>query len=228
VHDQHFSGPDHLLIRLGGTRAFTSGDLVMLNFFYWFNRAYRSHPMPFALEGLKMASLSGARLAPYLWVTLWAGVLGSVASFWGYLHQAYALGASAEFHHGRVFGQEAFNRLHSWLATGTPPNTYAQMMTGVGFLTALGLMALRSAIPGFPFHPIGYAISGSWSMHLVWLPLLLAWVVKWLSVRYGGLPLYRKWLPFFLGLIMGEAIVGMGWVLVGWVFNIPTYAFWGE
>ncbi len=179
-------------------------------------------------ELLLIYILSRARLAPYFWATLWAGVLGSVASFWGYLHQAYALGAAAEFHHGRVFGQEAFNRLHSWLTTGSPPNTYAQMMTGVGFLTALGLRALRSAIPGFPFHPIGYAISGSWSMHLVWLPLLLAWCLKWLIVRYGGLPVYRRWLPFFLGLIVGEAIVRVGWVLIGWGFNIPTYAFWGE
>jgi hypothetical protein len=51
VHDLHFSGPDHVLTRSLGTPAFSSRDLTVLSFFYWFNRAYRSHPMPFGIEG---------------------------------------------------------------------------------------------------------------------------------------------------------------------------------
>ncbi len=228
VHDQHFSGPDTLLPKLLGTQAFHERDMGMLNFFYWFNRAYRSHPMPFALEGLKMASVVRASIPTYFWVMLWAGLLGSVAGFWAYLHQAYALGTSAGFHFGRVFGQEPSDRLHRWLSMPTMANPYAQLATGFGFLVALGLMWLRSVIPGFAFHPIGFAISGSWSMHLVWLPLMIAWAIKWAILRFGGLRTYRQGIPFFLGLIVGQAVVGLGWSLIGIVFDIPTYSFWGE
>lgn len=55
VHDLHFSGPDHILTRSFGTPAFSGQDMTILSFFYWFNRAYRSHPMPFGVEGLKAA-----------------------------------------------------------------------------------------------------------------------------------------------------------------------------
>jgi uncharacterized membrane protein YraQ (UPF0718 family) len=33
--------------------------------------------------------------------------------------------------------------------------------------------------------------------------------------------------PLFLGLILGEMVMGSIWSLIGIVFNIPTYSFWG-
>jgi hypothetical protein len=228
VHDQHFSGPDHVLTRLMGTQGYTARELSMLNFFYWFNRAYRSHPMPFALEGLKMARVSGSSLRQFwLWM-LWAGLWGALLAFWAYLHHAYRYGAGAAFFQGQLFGMEAYNRLNNWLTLPQKAHSGAQIATALGFAITWALMWLRNRFHGFLLHPIGFAISGSWAMNLVWLPLALAWFIKLLVVRYGGLQLYRQLLPFFLGLILGEAVVGMGWSLIGVLFNIPTYSFWGQ
>jgi hypothetical protein len=77
-----------------------------------------------------------------------------------------------------------------------------------------------------PFHPVGYAVSSSWSLNIIWLPLLIAWAVKLLMLRYGGLKLYRDSLPFFLGLILGEFVVGSLWTLIGIGMGIPSYGFW--
>jgi hypothetical protein len=96
----------------------------------------------------------------------------------------------------------------------------------VGFFLTLALNAIRMRAGWFPFHPVGYAVSGSWSLSLLWLPLLIAWIVKSLLLRYGGLKAYRQALPFFLGIILGECVIGSLWMLIGIVFNIPTYAFW--
>jgi hypothetical protein len=38
--------------------------------------------------------------------------------------------------------------------------------------------------------------------------------------------MYRQALPFFLGVILGECVLGSGWTLIGIFFRIPTYAFW--
>jgi len=227
VHDQHFSGPDHMLTRWFGTQGWNPSDLSTLNFFYWFNRAYRSHPMPFGLEGLKLAGASGASLKVYFWAMFWAGIVGTLAAYWAFLHCAYQYGTGAKFIQGYGFGTEAYNRLATWLQSPQKPNLQAQYATGIGFTTGWILMILRMRIYGFPFHPIGYAISGSWSMNLVWLPLLIAWGIKIGILRFGGLRLYRQGIPFFLGLVLGEAIVGLSWSLIGLIFNIPTYSFWG-
>ena len=81
VHDQHFSGPDHILTRLTGMQGYTGRELAMINFFYWFNRAYRSHPMPFALEGLKMAQATRVPLPTFVVWMLWAGLWGALLAF---------------------------------------------------------------------------------------------------------------------------------------------------
>jgi hypothetical protein len=101
-----------------------------------------------------------------------------------------------------------------------------QMAIGVGFFITLLLSALRLRLSWFPFHPVGFAVSSSWSLELLWLPLMIAWAIKLFLLRYGGLPAYRKALPLFLGVILGECVLGSLWSLVGIALNIPTYAFW--
>lgn len=227
VHDLHFSGPDHMLTRSFGTPAFSAQDLTVLSYFYWFNRAYRSHPMPFGAEGLKAAKDTGASQRAVLWGTMLAATVGMLAVFWAYLHLAYDLGAQARFRGGTGFAGEAYNRLNGWLQTPQPPNHMANGAVGVGFLFCALLMVARIKFPWWPFHPIGYAISGSWSMNLVWMPLLIAWIVKGVIMRYGGVRLYRSAMPFFLGLILGQCLIGSAWHLLGLAMGIVPYSFWG-
>jgi hypothetical protein len=78
----------------------------------------------------------------------------------------------------------------------------------------------------FPFHPVGYAVSSSWSLSLLWLPLMVAWIVKLCILRYGGLRAYRQALPLFLGVILSECVVGSLWTIYGIATGNPTYAFW--
>jgi len=47
-------------------------------------------------------------------------------------------------------------------------------------------------------------------------------------LRYGGLRLYRRALPLFFGLILGESMLGCTWSLIGLVFDVPSYSFFGS
>ena len=49
-----------------------------------------------------------------------------------------------------------------------------------------------------------------------WFPCLLAWVFKATILRYGGMRVYQKARPFFLGMVLGE--FGMAVFFV--VFNL--------
>jgi hypothetical protein len=97
----------------------------------------------------------------------------------------------------------------------------------VGFVFCSLLMIARIRFPWWPLHPIGYAITSSWAMNLVWMPLLIAWVVKGLILRYGGVRLYREFMPLFLGMILGQVLVGSAWHLLGIALDITPYSFWG-
>ena len=42
-------------------------------------------------------------------------------------------------------------------------------------------------------------------------------------LRYGGLKSYRRSLPFFLGLVLGDYVTGALWSLIGVFGNVPAY-----
>ena len=82
-----------------------------------------------------------------------------------------------------------------------------------GAVTAL-LAFLRVRYVGWPFHPLGYVLSTSWTVLSFWFPMLIAWVIKSLVVRYGGMRLYGRLRPLFLGLIFGEFTSAVMWTLI--------------
>jgi hypothetical protein len=72
----------------------------------------------------------------------------------------------------------------------------------------LFLAAMRSRFAGWPFHPAGYLVSGSFGLFRLWLPIFVSWLVKALLLRYGGLRAYRRALPLAYGLVLGEFSAG--------------------
>lgn len=231
AHDLHVSGPDVILTSVTSSNQLPRSDLVMFSMFYGFNRAYRSHPMPVQLEGFKMAERTGGSYRALFWAMMLAVVFGALAAFWADLDQSYRFGAAEKIAPPNVqliFGSEPWQRMAGWI--NTPTNKAEQYRTqiaiGVGFLITLLLSTLRLRLSWFPFHPVGFAVSSSWSLELLWLPLMIAWIIKLFLLRYGGLPAYRRALPLFLGVILGECVLGSLWSLIGIALNIPTYAFW--
>lgn len=227
VHDVHFSGPDNMLSQGIGPANLSGRDLATLNWFWWFNRAYRSHPMPVMAEGLKASSSARSSERAFVALMLAAVLVGTLAAFWAFLDCAYRYGTAAKFYQGVGFAWENYGQLVNKFVGKAPAHYQANCAVGIGFATALALGLIKNTFFGFPLHPIGYAISGSWSMNLVWLPLLIAWALKSNILRFGGLKLYRFLMPLFLGLILGQCVAGSLWSLIGLALNIPTYSFWG-
>ena len=231
AHDLHMSGPDSMIPAITYSNQIPRSDLAMFSMFYGFNRAYRSHPMPIQLEGFKMAERIGGKYRPLFGAMMLAIVFGALCAFWADLHQTYQVGAAEKVASPNVqliFGSEPWNRMAGWVRTPSPPQQQfnTQVAIGVGFAFTLLLNTLRLRMAWFPFHPVGYAVSSSWSLSLLWLPLMVAWIVKLCILRYGGLRAYRQALPLFLGVILSECVVGSLWTIYGIATGNPTYAFW--
>ena len=231
AHDLHMSGPDSIISSVISPGTLSRPDMTMFSMFYGFNRAYRSHPMPIQLEGFKIAERMGGKYRSLFFAMLLALAFGALCAFWADLDMTYRLGASQKIAAPNVqliFGGEPWNRMSGWIKA--PPAIQHQynsrIAIGVGLGITLLLNALRLRLSWFPFHPVGYAVSSSWSLNLLWMPLLIAWILKLSLLHYGGLRAYRQFLPLFLGVILGECILGSLWMLIGIALNIPTYAFW--
>ena len=124
AHDLHFMGPDYALPAILGSRGMGGSNLTALSFLFFFNRAHRSHPMPHQLEGFQLASRARFNPKPLVWVMLLAVLVGSIGSFWAYLHDVYRFGSSGSFAH------HPFNRLQQQL--NFPTNTNIPEVTFMG------------------------------------------------------------------------------------------------
>jgi hypothetical protein len=152
---------------------------------------------------------------------------GTLGGFWMILHVSYNLGiAEGCVGYTVGFGREPFNRFYGWLYNPSYTFYHSLLFMGFGLLTTLLLMLMRMRFLWWPFHPVGYAISGSWSMNLIWFQMLISSAAKWVILRHGGIKLYRQSIPFFLGLILGEFVIGGSMPIFGVVFKIPVYTFW--
>jgi Family of unknown function (DUF6785)/Domain of unknown function (DUF6784) len=229
AHDLHHAGPDQLITEVWGAKAFDKSTLAAFSIYEGFNRAYRSHPMPHQMEGFRLAQSTSIPLRPFLWVMLLASLWGTLCAFWALLHVYYQLGAGTAKIVGPSvwFGWEPYRRLAGWTGAPQPRDPLETWFLGGGFAFSLFLMVMRTEFLWWPFHPVGLAVSSSWAMNYMWFPLFIAWVAKAVILRSSGLKGYRTALPFFLGLVLGEFVVGAFWNLAGLLFHLEIYRFWG-
>ncbi len=95
---------------------------------------------------------------------------------------------------------------------------------GVGLVGTVILMALKMRFQAWPLHPVAFPIASAWVMDDALAAVFVAWLAKTVIVRYGGLRLYRQALPFFLGMILGSAVIGCVRMTIAAVFNIEMPA----
>ncbi len=50
---------------------------------------------------------------------------------------------------------------------------------------------------------------------MLWFSIFWGWLFKALILRYGGMRGYTALLPFFLGLIVGDVLNAVVWIVLG-------------
>ena len=223
-HEIYFVNPHDIMATVGGTRRFDPASLTIVSLFYWFNRGYRNHPMPNQIEAFKMAEVTrmGNRR---LWAAmLVAIVIGILATFWANLDITFRNGAIAKAGGFKGWvGRESFSRLQRWLHNPSDPNLTGIGFMGIGSLLTILMMFMRMHFLWWPFHPAGYALAISFAMDYFWFAFLVAWLLKFTILKYGGIQMHRRLAPLFLGLILGDYVIGSIWAIIGPTLGIRTY-----
>ncbi len=98
-----------------------------------------------------------------------------------------------------------------------------------GLGSGLLIMFMRVKFTWWQFHPAGYAMGyslrGTYGMLNWWFMFFVAWLIKWVLPKKGGLKAYRTAVPFFLGIILADFMVGSFWALLGVFLKQKTFGF---
>ena len=167
------------------------------------------HAMGSASTVLKLTHRGERRSRPFFYVSLLGLVVGGTTAAVTMLHYAYQLGAYGFANSGYVTTTLNFhlNYYGSKIVAPSEGQPVRFLWTGIGAMAMGALILLRKGFYWWPIHPIGYPISTTPSWWWWWINVFVAWVVKRNVLKYGGPPLYGRTRPFFLGLIMGEAVI---------------------
>jgi hypothetical protein len=180
--------------------------------------------MPHQLDGFRMAGAARVSLRGVTVAMAAATLVAIVVAFWSGLAIWYHLGAEAKTDVWRTeMGKQPFISLAAQLSTPARPDYPAASFTAAGLLVTCLLAYLRMRFLWWPFHPVGYAMANTHTWGQTPMPFFLAWLIKGLVLRYGGMPLYRRSLPLFLGLILGDLVNGAFYTLLGAVVPMSVY-----
>jgi len=221
-----FNHPLDIMVTSLGTGNIGAQNLTTMSFLYWFNRGYRPHPMPNQLEALKIAEAAGMDNRRLFIAMMLASVAAIIATFWVDLSLIYRDGATSRLSAFRLWvGSGAFNRLQQWLSYPKTPDLLRVGFMGVGVCAVFLLRILRMRFLFWPFHPAGYALAVSFAIDYFWFPFFLSWLLKALILKHGKIKGYRKAIPFFMGLILGDFVMGGLWMIFGVITQRQVYMF---
>ena len=229
IHAIGYVTPQYLMVSMLGTRRLRAGNLTMLSLMNWLSGAsyasFRTHPMPDQMESFKLAERTGIRSRTMFIVLIIASIVGIESSLILYPYTIYKEGVAAGSEQIHSGGADTYNFLSSWLVNPKPTDWVAMAVLGLTFVLNLGIMFFRSRFVWCPLHPAGYVIGvAPGTTDIIWLPLVIAMIAKWAILKHGGVKGYRRAVPFFIGLVLGEALVGCFWPILSLVLRSAVYS----
>jgi len=229
IHAIGYVTPQYLMVSMLGTRRLRAGNLTMLSLMNWLSGAsyasFRTHPMPDQMESFKLAERTGIRSRTMFIVLIIASIVGIESSLILYPYTIYKEGVAAGSEQIHSGGADTYNFLSSWLVNPKPTDWVAMAVLGLTFVLNLGIMFFRSRFVWCPLHPAGYVIGvAPGTTDIIWLPLVIAMIAKWAILKHSGVKGYRRAVPFFIGLVLGEALVGCFWPILSLVLRSAVYS----
>jgi len=188
-----------------------------------FTRDLRGNLLSTFLDGLKMSDVIKLDRR-HLFLAIALALV--VALTWGsVLHIAITYQRGAVTLYGYGYRSNALWGFQSFQPAAESPGQYdfrLPIFFGSGVLVSLFLSIMRARYTWWPLAPLGFALSGSWSMIVFWCPIMIAWMVKTSILRYGGMKTYMRLKPVFLGLILGEFSQAVIWATIAGIWRLPA------
>ena len=220
------------LMQFVGTRNMLPGDFVgveMVNSSQFFGNdripSWPALPHHFQLLGDRSRPL-------VVWIAFLAFGAGLIACFTSVVYLAYTEGGQ-NLHTAPFTGRSnsAAVRLYDNMTKhilGDKPTSFDPAKIAVwtlGILEATVFVVLRNRVTWWPIHPIGVAFQNTTGPRVYAFSIFLTWAAKSLLLRMGGISLYRKAVPYFIGLPIGY-VTGIAVSSVVDLIWFPTGGHW--
>lgn len=207
---------------------------VWTDFFWLVHGGFFNQSTVYQLESFKLSDELRMSRRKMVAVGILAVVIGLLFADWMFLTTFYEYGANvlaggAKAVSGGVrvfYCTGAYNQTIRYLETPELPHLAKNIAAGVGATVTLGLILCRMVFLRFPLNPLGYVMA-SIIGHQLWWAFFCAWLLKTVIIHLGGVRLYKRLIPAFLGLALGHFFTaGILWGSIANLWPHVTLIVW--
>lgn len=178
----------------------------------------RGFLLPSFVQSWKLAHDRKIAAKPLLALISAVIIVGLVMGIWMNVRLGHQNGGlSLEWWFTKGAPQENANNiatLSRGLLGNLVPSASNWFWLALGGAATFAMMTLRARFVWFPLHPIGYLFGLSYALNRLWFSILLGWLCKVLISRFAGNDTYRKTIPLFLGLALGDVAAMLFWLAI--------------
>ena len=195
------------LIAMGGVQSY-----VVLSSLNWLGRFWLPSMLAESqIESFKWADAVNLRQRKMLYAVVAALAIGILGNFWAQITAMFRWGELNMFHGGpqgsfnAMVAQQYFGAMSTAVRSPEASRYAETAATGIGAIVTVGLLLLRTGSRFGALSPIGYLAATCWGQgNPFWWGFFLAWLMKVLILKWGGMPVFRRLIPGFLGLALGH------------------------
>ena len=205
------ANPRAALVRTLGARPFNPATHVL---YAYMNGIYMGDPynlaMPQMMNSFKLLRMEKIDARRFSWLAALAIVLMLVVGVPAMLKMIYSQGGTKlQDWPFSMWPRWGFSEVQTSLRSPERPDNWLRLGYLAGGLIMLGLSWLHLNVASWPVSPLGYVIASTWATdNILWGAAFFGWLIVTIIKRYGGLPLYRRLRPSFLGLVIGSVLSG--------------------
>ncbi|MBU1231285.1 MAG: hypothetical protein KKD01_02955 [Proteobacteria bacterium] len=210
------AAPMDVLLATGGTKLFSGVNGLICGMA---QKALfvdlRESLMPSLLHARKLShgSSTGLLIFSGLFFTILASLVASILAMMT-LYYRYGI-RELQMEWASRTTVTVFENVHRLLTAPTETGSWITFFAITGAVIMLILVICYHRFYWWPIHPLGYLTAYSSAMRILWVSFFVGWACNALCMRYGGVSLFKKVQFFFIGLIIGDFLMGGGWAIVG-------------
>lgn len=91
-----------------------------------------------------------------------------------------------------------------------------------GVVSVLACSALRLRLPKWPLHPVMFLLWATWPMMVFGQSIFIGWMIKKSMMHFGGIKFTKSLKPLMFGVIAGEVLAAISFMIVGAVYYWHT------
>ena len=201
-----------------GSGSLSPQNLTALGFGSAFARNWKTFPMiiPAHIARLKSLMLGQGR-ALMLWIAVTFGVSVITAVLFT-VYCGYRLGGAANYYVDIAGGPGFYDLIITWMKNSNRIAGTEILFLLSGAAITTGIIIGRYLFPWWPLSPIGFVVAAGGSVRTAFFPVLLAWLVKIILLRAGGVRLYHDAQPLILGILIGHVVGAAVSILVDFLW----------